>query len=302
MLGSLISAGASLIGGLLGKSSADDAREAQERMAAQNIQLQKDFAQQGIQWRVADAKAAGIHPIYALGSGGASFTPVTSNFTSDTSLPNALASAGQDISRGITATQNRADRLDGFTKAAQALTLEKGGLENEILRMEIASKVARLQQGQVGPPMPVNQRYLIDGQGDTAVSAAVPVGSSRGAPGSSALVQENPMRRTPSDPRAPYSEPGAIQDVGPVRTSAGIAHVPSKDVKERIEDNFLYEMQHFFRNQVLPAVSMSSQQNMTKGFPPAPPGHHWHFIPMRGEYQLVKDNESYWQRLRRNWQ
>lgn len=38
------------------------------KTAKENIKLQKQFAQTGIQWKVADAKKAGIHPVYALGA------------------------------------------------------------------------------------------------------------------------------------------------------------------------------------------------------------------------------------------
>lgn len=61
MLGSLITAGASLLGGYLSSKS-------QKKQANQSAALQKEFAQQGVQWRVSDAKAAGIHPVYAMGA------------------------------------------------------------------------------------------------------------------------------------------------------------------------------------------------------------------------------------------
>lgn len=47
------------------------AREQQTR----NEQLQREFAQHGIAWRVEDARQAGVHPMYALGGGGAAFSP-----------------------------------------------------------------------------------------------------------------------------------------------------------------------------------------------------------------------------------
>ena len=68
MLGELIAGVGSLIGGLMGRDAQRDANEAQERMAAQNIALQREFAQQGIQWKVVDARKAGISPLYALGA------------------------------------------------------------------------------------------------------------------------------------------------------------------------------------------------------------------------------------------
>lgn len=43
-----------------------------------NIKYQKQFAQRGIRWRVKDAKAAGVHPLFALGANTASFSPSVS--------------------------------------------------------------------------------------------------------------------------------------------------------------------------------------------------------------------------------
>lgn len=149
MLGNLIGAGASLLGGLFGKNSADDARAAQERIAAQNIALQREFAQNGIRWKVDDARAAGIHPLYALGAQGASFSPVSVAGISDNSMGAGLAAAGQDISRAINTTRTGPERDQAFSKTVNDLTLTKMGLENELL----ASQVAKLRQT-MNPPAP----------------------------------------------------------------------------------------------------------------------------------------------------
>lgn len=47
-----------------------------ERAAKKNAELQREFAQNGISWRVADAKRAGISPLAALGMSPAEATPV----------------------------------------------------------------------------------------------------------------------------------------------------------------------------------------------------------------------------------
>lgn len=268
-LGSLISAGASLLGGLFGKQSADDARAAQQRMADQNIALQREFAQSGIQWRVEDAKKAGIHPIYALGSAGASFTPVSSAFAADTSAANAVAAAGQDIGRAVNATRPAAARLDAFTRAAQALQLEKGGLENELLKAELASKVGRLNQ-QNNPPLPSGgEAWLIPGQAQSGLTN---------------LPKSEPLKRTAADPRVSSQEYGAVTDTGHMRTSGGLFPAPSKDAKERIEDNFYQETMHFIRNNLLPMIAPAFNA------PPHAPdkGMAWVYDPIYG-YKQVPD-------------
>lgn len=264
MLGSLISGAASIFGGLLGKSSADKAREQAAAHAASQEALQREFAQNGIQWRVEDAKKAGIHPIYALGGSTASYAPVSQNFTADTSLPNALASAGQDIGRAIHATRTQKDRMGALGETATRLQLEGLGLDNDLKRAEIASKTGRLRQGQVGPPMAdPSANHLIPGQGE------------------SGTVKPEPLKVAPGNPSRPHMEGGSITDVGSARTKDGWAPVPSKDVKERIEDNVFQEALHFYRNNVMPSLG----QNLSPPYE-APKGKEWWFNTLRQEYQL----------------
>lgn len=66
--GSLISTGGGLVGGLFGKKSA-------KKAAKREYRRQKEFAQNQIQWKVADAKKAGLHPLYAMGGGSSSYSP-----------------------------------------------------------------------------------------------------------------------------------------------------------------------------------------------------------------------------------
>lgn len=44
--------------------------------ANKQMDMQKKFAKKQIQWRAADARAAGIHPLAALGASGAQYQPV----------------------------------------------------------------------------------------------------------------------------------------------------------------------------------------------------------------------------------
>ena len=80
----------SIVGGLI-------AADASKSNAKRNIRYQEKFAKQGIQWRVKDAKTAGIHPLAALNSGGAVYTPV--NDDSGAQLGAAIADAGTKVSQ-----------------------------------------------------------------------------------------------------------------------------------------------------------------------------------------------------------
>lgn len=274
MLGNIISAGASILGGFMNKSSADKSREATERMAAENIAQQREFAKNGLTWKIDDAirNADKIHPIYSMGSAGASFSPVTAAFPADNSMGNAVASAGQDIGRAVNATATQGQRATAFTAAAQAISLEKGQLENELLKQQLASQNARLRQNAT-PPSPIGaDPYLIDGQSSSGPA-----------------FKDKQGERIPSAPGAPQQEHGSISDIGFARTKTGWAPVPSKDVKERIEDMPLNELMWLYRNNILPTLGVRDP-------PPNKLLHRdqvWRFDPLRQEYYVKNKRTSH---------
>lgn len=105
--GPLIGAGASLAGGLY---SANKASQVANNINLLNYKQAKEFAQNQIQWRVNDAKKAGIHPLAALGASLYQSSPTAVG--ADTSgLGQGLSEMGQNISRAIDSYQTRADRL-----------------------------------------------------------------------------------------------------------------------------------------------------------------------------------------------
>lgn len=148
-VGPAIGAAANVIGGLFGRDAQKDANAANAAAAAQNIKMQKEFAQKGIRWRVEDAREAGIHPLYALGAQTASFSPVNVGAVAETGLASGIANAGQDISRAVNATRTQPERDAAVSKTIQDLQLTKAGLENELL----ASQIAKLKSS-INPPMP----------------------------------------------------------------------------------------------------------------------------------------------------
>lgn len=148
--GDVLKAGTAIAGGIMNSRAADKANATNLEIARRNEEMQIAFAQKGIRWKVDDAKAAGVHPVYALGAPTTSFSPISFNATADNSMGNAIASMGSDIGSAINRTRTAPERADAFTSAVQALTLEKGALENEVLR----SRLAREKQAN-NPPMPV---------------------------------------------------------------------------------------------------------------------------------------------------
>lgn len=100
----------------------DRDRQLQESVANRNFQMQEDFAKQGVRWRVADAEAAGLHPLAALGvmptgsspvsvmgSGGAGYSGGPSSSRGG-NMYRALSAAGQNISRAMLAGQSADER------------------------------------------------------------------------------------------------------------------------------------------------------------------------------------------------
>lgn len=269
MWGNIIPAVGSIVGGLLNSNATSDANAANLMFQRNNMKrqarLQKLFANRGIQWKVRDARKAGIHPLYALGASTTSYAPqsVGNVATPDTAMGDALSSASQHIGRAINATSTHDQ---AFTGKMQALQLERGTLENELLRSQLVRASA---PGTPGPLPSENQKWLVPGQ----ASAAIPH-----------LITNEPLKRTASDPLAPYQEPGAITDTGHLRTSGGLFPVPSDNAKQRIEDNWYQETMHFIRNNALPMISPAFNQ------PPhaAKPGMAWVYSPIYG-YKQVPD-------------
>lgn len=139
-LGNLASAG-------IGMFTANNKQKSDEAIAAQNIAMQREFAQNGIRWKVADAQAAGLHPLAALGAQTTSFSPVSIDGGD-------FSSVGQDIGRAVAAMKTKDERADEVSKKVEGLTLEKASLENDLLR----SQIRRLNSTGTGPGMPGSAR------------------------------------------------------------------------------------------------------------------------------------------------
>lgn len=142
----------------------------------QDIALQREFASTGIQMRARDAVAAGIHPVFALGGGGAAYNAPAMNIQTPTAsgIPqgggpllsqyagNAMAglgNMGQDLSRALMATMTQAQRDVAFDQTARDLQLANMTLKNELL----SSQIAKLKS-QTGPGLP--DKGVVLGQDD----------------------------------------------------------------------------------------------------------------------------------------
>lgn len=206
-LGGLVSGGLGLIGGILGNRAAKD-------MAEDNVAYQREFAQNGIRWRAEDARAAGLHPLYAMGLQPSSFSP---SYVGD-SLSSSFAQAGSEFGRAIDAGRTASERSQA---KIEALSVERAELENDLLRSQIAKN---LQPGhppafpEFGAVENKPSEFTSTRLGDSATEAASP------AP----AVKEF------------YNRDGSV------------TIWPSQDAKNAIEDVLPYEIEHMFRNRVIP--------------------------------------------------
>lgn len=254
MLDTLIGGGIKLLGGLFGQSS-------QEKQAKQNIELQREFAQNGIQWKAEDARKAGIHPLYAMGAQTTSFSPVSVG----TPLADAMSSFGQDVSRSIDVTRSASQKNDAVARSIQQLQLQNMGLQNELLSTQIAKTRQALASP---PPMPTSgDPYLIAGQGQTA--------------GLSPSVQDQPLKRVAPNPATPNAEPGAVAETGYLRTPTGLAPVYSNDAKERLEDDVIGSLIWNVRNRIMPSLGYGLRPPPV----PLPPDTDWRYDNLRHEYR-----------------
>lgn len=121
--------GATLLGGGMGLLGGGINALFNRKANRQNEQAQRDFAQHGVQWKVEDAKRAGIHPLYALGANTTSFSP---SYVGDSSIGNSLQNMGQDVSRAMIAQTDQKTRDIAYETAVKQRTLENMTLDNQI--------------------------------------------------------------------------------------------------------------------------------------------------------------------------
>lgn len=242
----VIAAGASIAGGLMGAGSADKQKDAQLANADADRALAIQMANEGIRWRVADARAAGIHPLYALGAQLPSHSPTTFIPGETGHLGRGIAEAGQHIGRAVEASTSSTERL---TSRINALAVDRAELENELLR----SKIAR-EKGQIGPPLPMaGASTFMPGQGDPErMGLTVKPASSH--------VDQKPQEVGVANPRNTSMEPQAVTDRGFIWTGSGYAPVPSKDAKDRMEDMMIPELAWSLRNNLLPNLGDRSNE------------------------------------------
>lgn len=220
--------GLSFLGGQqgLGQQAANAALQAQEFQ--EQLAFQREAAQKGISWRVADAMNAGISPLVALGA--PTFNPSPIALSGDAGpQPNPMGGAasglqgmGQDISRAALAAQTEQTRMATVLSAEKirADTMASSGEaeKNAAQASYYRAMADKVTGANIGPSIPApGSRHFVEGQGTPpGVVQTVPSKSISDAGGSHSVE----AGLTPSV--KPVQQPGGGIDPQPsLGTSVG---------------------------------------------------------------------------------
>lgn len=150
----LVQGGMSIGGNLFSAREGKKARRFQRKEADRlgNIEYarQKEFAQMGIRWKVEDAKAAGLHPLYALGAMPANYSPaqIQSVGGGSSGIGESMAEAGQSISRAMMATQtNDEKRMAQMAMEAHIANMAESDMRRQVLESERDRNYQEMMRG-----------------------------------------------------------------------------------------------------------------------------------------------------------
>lgn len=261
----------------LGYKGAEKDREQQERQHQQNIALQREFAQMGIRWRVADAEAAGLHPLAALGASGAAYSPSYSMGGSEGgNRYRALQDMGQNFSRAINTMSTPEE------KAHRALQVESLALDNALKKKQL--------EGLDSPGLPSNSSIPLHMLGQNPLNV---YGSNGG------YVAEMPTAKSHSSPGKPFQAAGEYTDYVFSRTPTGLHPVPSKEMQEAIEDKFVPETLWAARNYLYPTFSGKTRRLAKPSLRehPLPPGYDWQWKPSAAEWRPRRQKYKGWRSM-----
>lgn len=108
----------------------------------------KDLALHSVQYRVKDAQEAGIHPLAALGAPTLSMSPVS---VGDVGAP--FRDLGQGLDRAYEAGNTLKGRAGDLALQLTQAQVDGAYLDNDIKRVELASRVRRSLVGAGVPPV-----------------------------------------------------------------------------------------------------------------------------------------------------
>lgn len=205
---------------------ADNQAWAREQLS-RNEQLQREFATHGIQWKMADAAAAGLHPVYGAGLGGAAYAsnPVVVN-------PVVTPSPSQQVSPVYSRSSADFQGMgQGIGRLIEAL-IKKDAVKDAALAAAVDSNAAVTNQAASSMGVIAPQAFTPGGEMEWAPRVFVPPSTLNALDTRTYVADEVPSVRsdepsvTAGSPRAAWSQ----YDVGGMKMD-----LPSKDVSEPLE-------------------------------------------------------------------
>ena len=228
------------VGGVAGLLSSGQSQANAAAINKFNYNAQKEFAQNGIRWKVQDAKAAGLHPLAALGAQTSGYTP--SAAIGDSPDFGFLSDMGAAAGRAIDAKRTSTERAEQERKQNLLFNEELKGrqLQNQetqtridSMKWDMAMDAARnaersVRTQQQVPPMP---SLAPDG-------SLMPGQSNATSPGD--IIDAKPPEVTLNAPGRPNVEAASINELAFSRTGdGGYVPVMSTDAKNRLEEDIV---------------------------------------------------------------
>lgn len=185
MIGNIIGGAAQAASGIAGIIGARKDKKAAENAAEKswqrNYEAQKEFAQNSIQWRVQDAKQAGINPYAVVSGQSAGYTPQDTSYQTNyqgaaSHAMNSLGEAMGQLNAAMAAEDLKGKKLDNDKKAVELL--------NAQMKASMGQKSATLPafEGQTNPiqkatgmmvvTSPRGEQYFVPGNEDADFSPA----------------------------------------------------------------------------------------------------------------------------------
>lgn len=248
--GSFLGGLGSIAGGLFGggKNKAAD-------LLGRQMDRQEIWMKNQMQWRVADAKKAGVHPLAAIGSNiTAPSTPGVSVGDSGSNIGESIGQMGQGIGRAVGALMSKDQK---YETALRALQVERGELENAVLRKQLADLTAGPAYPEtVASPLGQPVGYASGTRGHFSPSNyPVQVTALPGQGDTPTRVKVTPVEQPASVPGLGHIEAGNIPGVRYIKQGDGYQPMPGKEsgLQDMELDN-PYAFEFWLKNRVLPSV------------------------------------------------
>jgi len=227
----LIGVGGNLAGGVIGKS-------ADKKAANKAYRRQKEFAQNAISWKVQDAKNAGLHPLFAMGAGSASYQPTL--MAGQDPMGTAVADSAQQLGRAY--AQSKAPPpgtpIGPMGEASLRAVNAQASRDEAAAARDLSAAKRMQQQANFNQDGGINMATDAGSVPAGKVTPMAPEQRSRARPGGSRSAGDNPMwNRYQYGPRKdqwidiPYSDEGPLEEFGPGKALATLMRLLQNTAK-----------------------------------------------------------------------